>query len=85
MADGLAAVLLPFARLFDLSGVDDLFVGHRITVDWGYGAHVPGWGELVAIGILGVVLLFATLHLVRALGQLQGQLAKHLLVASAAR
>ncbi|MBU6246454.1 MAG: sensor domain-containing protein, partial [Xanthomonadaceae bacterium] len=76
---------LPFARLVDVDGLDHLFGHGAFTVDWGFGPHVPGGVELVALGVFGMLLFFATLHLVRAIGQLQGQLAKHLLVAGAAR
>lgn len=85
MTMSLAAMTVPFARLVDIDGVNRVFVDGTITFDWGTGPHVPGWGELIAVGIGGVLLFFVTLHLVRALGQMQGQLAKHLLVASAAR
>jgi len=77
MAIALASVALPFARLLDIADT--------ITFDWGMGQHVPGWGELIVVAIAGMLLFFATLHLVRGLGKLQGQLAKHLLVAGAAR
>jgi hypothetical protein len=35
--------------------------------------------------VLGVLLLFTTLHMVRAVGHLHGQMAKHLLVAGAVK
>ncbi|GAB3375113.1 sensor domain-containing protein [Lysobacter rhizosphaerae] len=41
---------------------------------------VDGWWALPLCFIVGVVLLFATLHLARAIGHLHGQLAKHMLV-----
>jgi uncharacterized membrane protein len=85
MTMSLAAMTVPFARLVDIDGVNRVFVDGTITFDWGMGPHVPGWGELIAVAIGGFLLFFVTLHLVRALGQMQGQLAKHLLVASAAR
>ncbi|WP_225737633.1 sensor domain-containing protein [Dyella acidiphila] len=44
-----------------------------------------GWGGAWLLCILGVLLLFATLHMVRTLGMLHGQMAKHLLVTGAAR
>jgi uncharacterized membrane protein len=44
----------------------------------------PGWAGTTGLCVLGIVLLFATLHMVRGLGRLHGNLAKHLLVASAA-
>jgi uncharacterized membrane protein len=44
-----------------------------------------GWPAAFCLCVLGVVLLFATLHMVRALGFLHGQVARHLLVADAAK
>jgi uncharacterized membrane protein len=78
LAVSLAFVGMPVAMAFH--NFDDLFVDGRITVDWGFGPHVPGWGEAVALCLVGIVLLFATLHLVRAIGRMHGQIAKHLLV-----
>ncbi|MEW5835310.1 MAG: sensor domain-containing protein [Pseudomonadota bacterium] len=83
MTMALAFMTLPLARLVDIDGINRLFANGTITIDWGFGPHAPGWGELVALGVIGVLLFFGTLHLVRAIGQLQGQLAKHLLVAGA--
>ena len=85
LALSLAFFALPFAPLAGADGLQRLLGQGTLTVDWGFGPHVPGWGELVVLGVVGVLLFFATLHLVRGLGQLQGQLAKHLLVAGAAR
>ncbi|MFK2899305.1 sensor domain-containing protein [Dyella jejuensis] len=42
---------------------------------------LSGWGGAFTLCVVGVLLLFVTLHMVRALGLLHGQLAKHLLVA----
>jgi uncharacterized membrane protein len=44
-----------------------------------------GWGAAFVLSVIGVLLLFTTLHMVRALGQLHGQMAKHLLVTGTAR
>lgn len=85
LALSMAFSALPLARLAGADGLRRLLGHGTLTVDWGFGPHVPGWGELVVLGVVGVLLFFATLHLVRAVGQLQGQLAKHLLVAGAAR
>lgn len=79
----LALVLMPLALAFQHHwGTDALVNG--FTVDWGFGAHMPGAGEAIALCLMlcliGTVLLFVTLHLVRGLGTLHGQLAKHLLV-----
>jgi len=73
-------ILFPLALLFRHDWLQELYVDHRIQLDWGFGAHVPGWAEVVAMFVLGVLLLFVTLHLVRGLGWLHGQLAKNLLV-----
>ncbi|MBQ4853268.1 sensor domain-containing protein [Rhodanobacter sp. B2A1Ga4] len=72
----------PLAMLFR----DDSWVSwpRQVTVDWGLGAHVPGWGDAIAMCVIGIVLLFATLHLARGLGRLHGLVAKHMLVPRAA-
>jgi hypothetical protein len=71
----LALVATPFLML----------VGHgdAITLD-GVGIDLIGapWSGPLA-GIVGVLLLFASLHLVRLIGGWHGLLAKHLLVKSA--
>jgi hypothetical protein len=79
----LAMLLTPVAMAFDFFGLGDDFVTHHVTVDWGFGSHVPGWGDAIAMFVVGFFLLFAMLHLVRAIGRLHGALAKHLLVKSA--
>jgi len=72
----------PLAMLFR----DDSWVSwpRQVSVDWGFGAHVPGWGDAIAMCVIGIVLLFATLHLARGLGRLHGHVAKHMLVPRAA-
>ena len=80
----LAFVGAPVAMLLDSSELGRLFVGGKVTVDWGLGPHVPGWGDALVLFVVGIVLLFATLHLVRALGRMHGQIARHLLVRSGA-
>ena len=72
----------PLAMLFR----DDSWVSwpHQVTVNWGFGAHVPSWGDAIAMCVIGIVLLFATLHLARGLGRLHGHVAKHMLVPRAA-
>jgi hypothetical protein len=70
----------PIALGMDRLEFGRLFVDNNVTVDWGFGAHVPGWGEAMLLCVIGISLLFITLHLVRGLGQMHGQLAKHLLV-----
>ena len=70
----------PVAWMMSRGDLSRLFVDHRVIVDWGFGQHVPGWGDAIALCVLGVLLLFATLHLARGLGRMHGQVARHLLV-----
>lgn len=79
-----ALVGAPLAMLFQSDWLPGLYVSHRFVVDWGFGEHVPGWGDALAMCVIGIVLLFATLHLARALGRLHGHVAKHMLVPRAA-
>jgi len=44
----------------------------------------PNWADGIGLCIVGIILLFATLHLVRSLGKMHGHIARHLLVRSAA-
>ncbi len=71
---------LPLTMLFGRDWLQGLYVDHQITVDWGFGQHIPGWGDAIVMCVLGIVLLFATLHLARALGRMHGYIAKHMLV-----
>ena len=76
LAVSLAFIAAPVAVLFgSISGglwLDNIQVGSE--QGW--------WWQLPMLFVAGVVLLFTTLHLVRFVGQLHGQLAKHLLVKS---
>jgi uncharacterized membrane protein len=74
----------PLAMLFRNDWLPGLYVNHRVIVDWGFGAHTPGWGDALVMCVIGIVLLFATLHLARGLGRLHGHVAKHMLVPRAA-
>ncbi|TAM63677.1 MAG: hypothetical protein EPN49_01905 [Rhodanobacter sp.] len=65
----------PFVKF--LGGVDVI----NMNID-GAGYHGPGWPGTIGLGLLGVVLLFATLHLVRGVARLHGQIAKSLLVST---
>jgi uncharacterized membrane protein len=76
----LALIAAPLALLFRNDWFAGLYVDHQMMIDWGFGPHVPGWTEVIAMLLIGTVLLFATLHLARALGRLHGHLAKHMLV-----
>lgn len=53
--------------------------------DWvcGLASWSSSWSGVAVWFVLGIVLLFATLHLVRAIGRMHGALAKQLLVRSA--
>ncbi len=70
----------PIAWALDRGGLGDLFVDGRFTVDWGFGPHIPAWGDALVLCVIGIVLLFATLHLARGLGRMHGHIAKHMLV-----
>lgn len=79
----LALLFTPIAMAFDFFGFGRDFVDGDVTINWGFGAHIPGWGDAIAMFVVGFFLLFATLHLVRGIGRLHGAFAKHLLVKSA--
>ncbi|MGH8183365.1 MAG: sensor domain-containing protein [Rhodanobacteraceae bacterium] len=78
----IALMLTPLAMAFDFFGLGSDFAGGQVTINWGFGPHVPGWGDAVGMFVVGFFLLFATLHLIRAIGHAHGALAKHLLVKS---
>ncbi len=83
LAVALGLLALPAAMLIHVDGLASWYVDHQVSVDWGFGPHAPGWGELTAMLVIGVMLLFATLHLVRALGHMHGAIARALLVRGA--
>ncbi|WP_424682741.1 sensor domain-containing protein [Frateuria sp. YIM B11624] len=70
----------PIVWAFAPGWMKDAYVNGQPMVDWGFGAHVPGWADAIALCLLGVLLLFATLHLARGLGRMHGHVARHLLV-----
>ena len=72
----LACIGSPFVKAFGFNVIN-------MDVD-GFSYYGPGWAGTVALCLVGIVLLFATLHLVRGIGRLHGQIAKHLLVPSSA-
>jgi uncharacterized membrane protein len=82
-AVSLALMFTPIAMAFNFFGWGRDFVNGYVTIDWGFGAHIPGWGDAIATFVVGFFLLFGMLHLVRAIGYVHGALAKHLLVKSA--
>ena len=85
LATSLALALAPIAKVvLESFGIPyascngDVWVCNWVNW-WG------GWPGTICASIIGIVMLFATLHIVRALGYLHGQIAKHLLVAGNAR
>jgi uncharacterized membrane protein len=76
----LALIAMPLAIAFRGDWLFGLHLDHQLMMDWGFGAHVPGWGDALAMFVIGVVLLFATLHLARGVGRMHGHIAKHMLV-----
>jgi uncharacterized membrane protein len=66
----------PFAKAFGWNVINMDFDG--------FSYYGPGWFGTIGLCLAGIVLLFASLHLVRGIGRLHGQIAKHLLVPSSA-
>ncbi|MEN1939776.1 sensor domain-containing protein [Luteimonas sp. MJ174] len=80
LAIGISFVLAPIASW---TGIGDAWLESNNVVLFGFdGVPVEGWGLLPML-VGGVLLLFATLHLARAIGRGHGLLAKHLLVKTA--
>ena len=79
----LALLLVPVAMAFNFFGLSHAWVDQHVTLDWGFGAHVPNWADAIGMFVIGFFLLFGMLHLVRGIGRLHGAIAKHLLVKSA--
>jgi uncharacterized membrane protein len=75
-----ALLAMPLAVAFRGDWLFGLRPDYPVMMDWGFGAHVPGWGDALVMFVVGVVLLFATLHLARGLGRMHGHIAKHMLV-----
>lgn len=69
----IAFISSPFAWMFG-------DVRDKVTINFGFGEHTPNFGDAMILFIVGTVLLFATMHLMRGLGKMQGGIAKHLLV-----
>ena len=76
----MAFIAAPLLMAFHSDWLPGLYVNRQVIVDWGFGAHTPGWGDAIGMCVIGIVLLFATMHLARALGRLHGNIAKHMLV-----
>jgi len=73
LSTSLALIFAPVVSLF----VDQTYVMQFNGVDYGEGNL---WWIIPLTVAVGVLLLFGTLHLLRGLGKLHGQLAKHMLV-----
>lgn len=84
LATSVAFILAPFGVWFGWLQVNPDFHGWVIFgLDNGiWGTSLTLW-SLPIVMLLGVVLLFLTMHVARAIGMLHGQLAKHLLVKTA--
>ena len=80
----MACIGMPLLIAFGADWLPELYVNHQIMVDWGFGTHVPGWSDALAMFVIGVLTLFTTLHLARAIGRIHGHIAKHMLVPRAA-
>jgi uncharacterized membrane protein len=70
LAVSVAFIGAPLGYWTDTLGFDVHFDDVRFAGPW----------SVVLLFVLGIVLLFTTMHLVRALGQMHGHIAKHLLV-----
>jgi uncharacterized membrane protein len=75
LATSLGLIAAPVAALF--GGFNG-----GLWVDEVHVVGIDGWWALPLCFIVGVVLLFLTLHIARGVGYLHGQLAKHMLVKS---
>jgi uncharacterized membrane protein len=73
LATSLALIAAPVAAVFGL-GDSGLWIDNVNVLG------VNGWWALPLCFIVGVLLLFVTLHIARGVGHLHGQLAKHMLV-----
>jgi len=47
-----ALIGAPLAMLFQSDWLPGLYVNHRVVVDWGFGEHVPGWGDALAMCVM---------------------------------
>ncbi|HET6552020.1 MAG TPA: sensor domain-containing protein [Dyella sp.] len=80
LAVSVAFIASPVALAFDHGVFGDWFVDGQPLINWGTGFHEVGWFDVGILCVIGIVLLFATLHLARALGIMHGHIAKHMLV-----
>lgn len=75
-----AFIASPLALAVDRSGFGGLFLDGQPLINWGLGFHEVGWVDVSLLCMIGIVLLFATLHLARSLGTMHGHIAKVMLV-----
>lgn len=75
-----AFIASPLALAIDRSRFGGLFVDGQPLISWGLGFHEVGWVDVTLLCMVGIVLLFATLHLARSLGTMHGHIAKVMLV-----
>ncbi|GLQ88755.1 sensor domain-containing protein [Dyella flagellata] len=85
LATSLALALAPIAKVvLESMGIPySTCDGPSWLCDWV--SWWGGWPGTIFASLIGIVMLFTTLHIVRALGHLHGQIAKHLLVAGNAK
>ncbi|WP_242108390.1 sensor domain-containing protein [Luteimonas aquatica] len=82
IAVSLACIAVPFVVWFGLGSVDGSIGWHvPVILDDTVTASLVMWTLPLSL-LLGVLLLFLTLHLARGFGKLHGLLAKHLLVSA---
>ena len=72
LSASLVFIWAPVASLLALNGSGGIYIDSELLL-------LPLWA-MPMLAIVGVVLLFCTLHLARAVGYVHGQMAKHLLV-----
>jgi len=75
-----AFIASPLALAIDRSRLGGLFTDGQPLINWGMGFHEVGWVDVTLLCMVGIVLLFATLHLARSLGTMHGHIAKVMLV-----
>jgi uncharacterized membrane protein len=86
LSTSLALALAPIAKaVMDAMGFENYSTcdGPSWVCDWVH--WWSGWPGAILMCAFGIAMLFASLHIVRALGYLHGQLAKHLLVTGSVR
>lgn len=70
----------PILLALDRGPFGDVFDQGHALINWGMGMHEIGWVDVTFLCVIGIVLLFATLHLARAVGIMHGHIAKVMLV-----